>query len=81
MKLKGILLSLLILSTVALGGENKVAFSLRGGYYLPISTTFNDEYIPAVKANLNDLNSYFTEMGLTGSFTELPKFRGSFIFG
>jgi len=75
------LIGILILSTAVLGADHRVSFSLRGGYYLPISSTYNDEYRAAVNANLSDLNSYLTELGLSGSLTELPKFKGTFIFG
>lgn len=54
-KIRALLVAFLILATAAIGAEPRLAFSLRGSYYVPSSTTFNKEYVPAVNASLKQL--------------------------
>ncbi len=81
MKLKGVLLGVLMLSTVVLAQDSKVAFSLRGGYYIPSSSTFNNEYISVVNNNLLEFAQYLQDLGLSGGYRNMGKLNGAIIFG
>jgi hypothetical protein len=81
MKLKGVLLGVLMLSTVVLAQDSRLSFSLRGGYYIPSSSTFNKEYVPAVNNNLSDFASYLKDLGLSGGHRDMGKMNGTVVLG
>lgn len=81
MRLRLLLIGLLILATAAFGADPRVAFSLRGGYYVPSSTTFNKQYVPAVKDSLKQLSDYLSGLGLAGVSRNLSELSGVISFG
>jgi len=81
MKLKNVIISILLLSSVLFGADKKFSLSFRCGYYLPSSSTYNDEMRPALNANLNNLNTWLIEEGFTNNLTELGKINGKMLFG
>lgn len=81
MKIKRIVVALLALSVLAYAGDSKFSLSLRGGYYLPVTSTFNDDYLPAVNQYLNELNSYLTSLDFTSTVSEMKKLKGGAVFG
>ncbi|MBC7350003.1 MAG: hypothetical protein H5U05_08535 [Candidatus Aminicenantes bacterium] len=81
MKLRALLLSLMILLTASLGAEPRVTFSLRGGYYVPSSSTFNKQYVPAVNASLKQLSDFLADLGLSGASRNLSEITGIISFG
>ncbi|MCX8159420.1 MAG: hypothetical protein N3G18_00625 [Candidatus Saccharicenans sp.] len=80
-KIRLLLVALVILATAAIGAEPRLAFSLRGSYYVPSSTTFNKEYVPAVNASLKQLSDFLADMGLAGTSQNLAEITGTFSFG
>lgn len=81
LKIQGIVIGVLLLSVWVLAQQSPVSFSLRGGYYLPSSSTFNKDYVPVVNNNFNELNTYLTDIGLKGTVQEFKKMTGAAIFG
>ncbi|MGB9764989.1 MAG: hypothetical protein ACPLZD_06510 [Candidatus Saccharicenans sp.] len=83
MKIKQVIIALLALSVLTYGQESKskFSFSIKGGYFAPRSSTFNGQYITAVNTNLNDLNSYLTNFGLSGLVNKMGKMTGGADFG
>jgi len=81
MKIKRIAIGLLALSVMVFGGDSKFSFSLKGGYYLPSSSSYNNDYVPMVNNNINELNSYLTSLGFTNTVNELKKLGGSLVLG
>lgn len=82
MKFKNVIISILLLSSVLFGANNKkLSINLRCGYYLPSSSTYNDELVPAISANLYSLNAWLLEEGLTANLTELGKINGRILCG
>lgn len=80
-KTGALLVACLILAATAIGAEPRLAFSLRGSYYVPSSTTFNKEYVPAVNASLKQLSDFLAEVGLAGTSRNLAEISGTFSFG
>lgn len=81
MKLRALLVACLMLATAAFGANSTVTFSLRGGYYVPSSTTFNKHYVPAVNASLKQLSDSLADLGLSGASRNLSEIAGVLSFG
>jgi len=81
MKIKRIVVALLALSALTYAEDSKFSFALRGGYYLPFTSTFNDDYLPAINQNFNELDSYFKSLDFTSTVTQMKKLNGGAVFG
>jgi hypothetical protein len=82
-KVKIIFIMLLALSVLSYAQETKSKFSwsVKLGYFIPRSATFNNQYVPAVNDNLNALNTYLKDFGLTGQVANMSKMSGAVDFG
>ncbi|MDI6849473.1 MAG: hypothetical protein QME69_06740 [Candidatus Saccharicenans sp.] len=80
-KIRALLVACLVLAVAAIGAEPRLSFSLRGSYYVPSSTTFNKEYVPAVNASLKQLSDFLADLGLSGTSRKLSEISGTFSFG
>ncbi len=83
MKIKKLMIALLAMSTLAYAQEDnrKFSFSLKGSYFIPYSKTFNKQLRPAINKDLNALESYLKELGLTSYLNEMSRMSGAFNFG
>lgn len=81
MKLKALIIGLLTLTIGAFGADSRLAFSLRGLYYVPASTTFNKEYVPAVNDNLRQLSNFLSNLGLSGTSWNMAEITGIISLG
>jgi hypothetical protein len=71
----------LMLAAPGFSQESRFAFSLKGGYFGPISTTFNKQYLPATNEYLKQLGDYLFDLGLSGVRQNLRKLTGMTDFG
>lgn len=76
MKIKTLLIVLLALTTAAVGADSRWTFSIKGSYYVPVSSTFNKEYVPAVNENLKQLSTFLSNSGLSGLSQNLGEITG-----
>jgi hypothetical protein len=83
MKIKQLVIALLALSVLAYAQEDKrkFSFSIRGGYFIPHSKTFNNELRPVINNDLNALETYLKDFGLTNYLGEMSKMNGAVDFG
>ena len=79
MKIKQLVIALLALSVLASAQEDnrKFSFSLRGGYFIPHSKTFNNELRPVINNDLKALEAYLKDFGLTNYLGEMSKMSGA----
>ncbi|MBC7350172.1 MAG: hypothetical protein H5U05_09390 [Candidatus Aminicenantes bacterium] len=81
MKLRNVIVGIVLLSSILTAADKKFSLSFRCGYYQPSSSTYNNGVNPAINANLNILNAWLIEEGLTTELTELGKMSGKILFG
>ena len=63
------------------GAEKKPTLSLKGGFYSPSSSTFNNEAVPSTNRELKDIASYLMASGFSPNYDELEKMKGNATFG
>lgn len=82
-KTKLILMLLLVLGLLGSGRaqNSRVTLSLKAGYGMPYSSTFNKEYVPAVNSELKDMAEFLKDFGLSSSYLQIHKLRGLILFG
>lgn len=76
-----IVVGIFLISGWVLAQPSRFSFSLRAGYYLPASSTFNKDYVPVINNNFSELNTYLTSLGFKGTLQEFKKMTGGAIFG
>ncbi|MDD8020046.1 MAG: outer membrane beta-barrel protein [Acidobacteriota bacterium] len=83
MKIKPLIIALLTLSVMAYAQEEKqkFSFSIRGSYFIPLSSTFNNQLRPATNENLHALVTYLKDFGLTSFYNEMGKMNGAINIG
>ncbi len=82
-KTKFILVLLLFFGLLGSGRaqNSRVSLSLKAGYGMPYSSTFNKEYVPAVNTELKDMAEFLKDFGLNSSYLKIHKLRGLILFG
>lgn len=80
-QLKTFFVLLLFLSVFLTGQDRKIAFSLKGGFYTPSSSTFNNDVVPSVNNALTDFNAWLSSAGLKSSMDELDEIKGGITLG
>lgn len=74
-------LTILILLIPVFGEEKKLTISIKGGFYSPSSSTFNNESVPSTNHQLKDIASWLNASGLSTNYDELDEFKGAGTFG
>ncbi|MBC7363482.1 MAG: hypothetical protein H5U07_02920, partial [Candidatus Aminicenantes bacterium] len=61
--------------------QAKNSLSLRLGYGIPYSSTFNKEYVPAVNAQVKETAEYLQNLGFSSSYLPMHKLSGLILMG
>lgn len=83
MRLRAIMLAvgILLLSIQGFSQSKRFVFTLKGGYYSPSSTSFNDLSAPLTNRELHTISSSFARAGYRTELNDLKKMSGGFTFG
>lgn len=81
MKFKSSILLIFLFPLLLTAEEKRIAFSLKGGLYIPSSSTYNDEVLPPVNNSLTEFNAWLSSAGLKSSLDELDEIKGGITFG
>ncbi len=81
MKFKTFIILTLLFPLLLMAEEKKIALSLKGGFYSPSSSTYNNEVIPPVNNSLTEFNAWLSSTGLKSNLDELDEIKGGIVFG
>lgn len=79
--LKTFFVLLLFSFAFLIGEEKRIAFSLKGGFFTPSSTTYNNDIVPFVNNSLTEFNAWLSSAGLKSNMDELDEIKGGITFG